>query len=175
MHVGSAWPTSWQEFYDDSPCLGTGEGGSNIGIYQGGDVTVVPTSSDTFFVATNGNDTSGDGSETLPWATIGKAAQNAIAGDTVIVGAGTYSERVSISEGGSALLPVIYRASGDVVVNGGGSRNRCFEITYVSNVALDGFKCKSSTEHGLSTIYTYDLAMSNMTVWANASSGGSGL
>lgn len=58
------------------------------------------TSSTTHFVAVGGND-SNDGSACRPWATIGKAARSVKAGDTVIVGDGTYPENVSINIGGT--------------------------------------------------------------------------
>lgn len=45
----------------------------------------------TYFVATDGNDLTGDGSITAPFATIMKAQNYAIGGDTVYVRGGTYS------------------------------------------------------------------------------------
>jgi len=43
-----------------------------------------------YFVATNGNDTTGTGSITAPYASIMKAHQSVVAGDTVFVRGGTY-------------------------------------------------------------------------------------
>src|SRR6266513_2652780 len=48
----------------------------------------------TFYVAKTGRD-SNPGTQSQPWLTIGHAAQNANAGDTVFVGDGTYSESVT--------------------------------------------------------------------------------
>lgn len=45
----------------------------------------------TWYIATTGNDTTGDGSSALPWLTISKAHTAASSGDTVICKAGTYT------------------------------------------------------------------------------------
>ncbi len=45
----------------------------------------------TYYVATNGNDATGTGSISLPFATIMKAHQFVVAGDTVLVRGGTYT------------------------------------------------------------------------------------
>jgi hypothetical protein len=47
-----------------------------------------PTS---IYVATGGNDTTGDGTLALPYATIGQALSSATAGDTIEVGAGSFA------------------------------------------------------------------------------------
>ena len=39
----------------------------------------------TYYVSTTGNDTTGNGSSGSPWATLQKAANTVVAGDTVIV------------------------------------------------------------------------------------------
>jgi len=47
-----------------------------------------------YYVAKNGSD-SNPGSESQPWLTIQKAADTMVAGDTVYVKAGTYTEQVT--------------------------------------------------------------------------------
>ena len=42
------------------------------------------------FVATNGNDLTGNGSIEMPYASIMKAHQSVVAGDTVFIRGGTY-------------------------------------------------------------------------------------
>lgn len=51
-------------------------------------------SAGTYYVRKTGNDTTGDGSDALPWLTIQKAANtiSAAGGHTVMIGAGTYAE-----------------------------------------------------------------------------------
>ncbi len=54
-----------------------------------------------FWVATNGNDLTGDGSIERPWATINGALWRDLrAGDTVVVRPGTYTETLWIDKGG---------------------------------------------------------------------------
>lgn len=53
-------------------------------------------SANTWYVATNGSDTNGDGSSDSPWASITHAVDNAGDGDEVIVRPGTYNGRQSL-------------------------------------------------------------------------------
>ena len=101
----------YDAFYNNSPCLNAGEGGQHIGVSQS--PTIVPTSSTTYYVAKTGDDSDG-----LTWATawdaISDAAAVAVAGDTVLVGAGTYSGSVTIENGGSDGLTLTYEAQGAI-------------------------------------------------------------
>ena len=78
----------------------------------------------TYYVATNGNDT-GNGSSGSPWRTIQKGVNTVNAGDTLIVKAGTYNERVHLPKSGSATQPITIKgergASGEylTIVDGG--------------------------------------------------------
>ena len=45
----------------------------------------------TYYVATTGSDSSGDGSTSKPWGSIGFGTGRLASGDTLIVKAGTYS------------------------------------------------------------------------------------
>lgn len=65
---------------------------------------------------TQSND-SNPGTQALPWKTIGKASTTMVAGDTVIVNAGTYSENLSPSQSGTSGNRITYRASGTVNIN----------------------------------------------------------
>ncbi len=51
------------------------------------------------------------GTEALPWLTMQHATQVAMAGDTVIVKAGSYPERVTPRHSGSAGQPIVFKAS----------------------------------------------------------------
>ncbi len=55
-----------------------------------------PVLAETWFVATNGSDSNGDGSSDNPWASITHAVDNAGDGDEVIVRPGTYNGRQSL-------------------------------------------------------------------------------
>ena len=59
-------------------------------------LTTVPATAATFWVATDGSDTTGDGSEGDPWATIEHAVDNVPDGSEVVVEPGTYSGRIRL-------------------------------------------------------------------------------
>jgi len=63
----------------------------------------------TYFVATNGSD-SNPGSQAQPWKTIQKAANSVAAGDSVVVGPGTYKENVTLSTSGTTSAPITFQA-----------------------------------------------------------------
>jgi hypothetical protein len=64
------------------------------------------------YVTKGGNDDH-PGNESAPWATIGKAANTAGAGDTVYIKAGTYAERLIPSNSGSSDHRLVFRAFGN--------------------------------------------------------------
>ncbi len=55
----------------------------------------------TYYVSPAGSDAN-PGTQALPWKTIQKAANTLAAGDTVLIRAGTYNQRLFITRGGSA-------------------------------------------------------------------------
>jgi hypothetical protein len=90
----------------------------------------------TFWVATNGSDTSGDGSSGSPWATITHALDSVPDSSLVLVRSGTYSGRVNLrgtfTQGVTVRSEVPYQArlrhNATVVI--------CF---YGQGIALEGF------------------------------------
>lgn len=103
-----------------------------------------PVKADTFYVATDGDDGSGDGSTGSPWASIGHAVNQAIpaeGGHTVVVGDGTYEGSVYVSRGFSQ--PVIVQADNPyratlTNVNGDNEAIRVYVDGSV-NLTFDGF------------------------------------
>ena len=61
----------------------------------------------TYYVAKTGSD-SNPGTEAQPWLTITKAANTIVAGDTVYVKAGTYSEQVIPANSGTSGSYITY-------------------------------------------------------------------
>ena len=88
-----------------------------------------------YYVSPSGND-SNPGTQTQPWKTIQKAANTLGAGDTVMVMAGDYPQRISITKSGSSSAPIIYRAQGQVTMKG-------FNVG-ASYVTIDGFEVSST-------------------------------
>jgi len=67
-------------------------------------IVACPAAAATYYVATNGSDTTGDGTIGNPYATISKAVGVMVAGDTTYVRGGTYvcSKTISISKSGTS-------------------------------------------------------------------------
>lgn len=97
----------------------------------------------TYYVSPSGSDTN-PGTQSAPWRTIGKGATNAVAGDTVIVTAGTYGEKVGTTRAGSAGSRIIFRASGKVVT-------KTFNI-YHDYITVDGFEMTAANDGHMMTI-----------------------
>ena len=97
----------------------------------------------TYYVGTNGND-GNPGTQTAPWRTIAKAANAMIAGDTAIVTAGLYGEKVSTARGGSSGKRISFRASGKVVT-------KTFNINH-DYVTVDGFEMTAANDGHMMTI-----------------------
>jgi parallel beta-helix repeat protein len=72
----------------------------------------------TYYVDTNGSD-SNSGTAASPWKTIQNAANTLQAGQTVVVKAGIYDERVQISKSGTPSSRITYQTQGTVFVNRG--------------------------------------------------------
>ncbi|MGA2584844.1 MAG: right-handed parallel beta-helix repeat-containing protein [Tepidisphaeraceae bacterium] len=83
----------------------------------------------TFYVAVGGSD-SAAGSQTAPFATLQEAANQVVAGDTVIVEAGTYagfSLSYENTQSGTAAAPIVFEAdpsaaAGSVIINSENSK-----------------------------------------------------
>lgn len=100
--------------------------------------TDTPAPIDHYFVSPAGNDNN-PGTQTKPFLTIQKAANTAIAGNTVTVQAGNYPERVSVNRSGitfEAEETVVMRgfsiAANDIAIRG-------FEITDTPDDSEEGF------------------------------------
>jgi hypothetical protein len=73
----------------------------------------------TFYVSLSGNDTA-DGAAGSPWRTIQHGVDLLKAGDTLLIGPGTYRERIEVKQGGSAQSPLTIAAlpGAHVIVSG---------------------------------------------------------
>jgi hypothetical protein len=78
---------------ENSLCVGTAENGANMGAFGVGcgPIHVGPV----WYVATTGSDSTGNGSEDFPFATIQHGIDESIDGDSVLVAAGTYVENIN--------------------------------------------------------------------------------
>jgi len=78
--------------------------------------TPAPLSGSTFYVSPSGSD-SASGSSSAPWRTIQKAADTLNAGQTAIVAAGNYGERVRITRSGTQASPITLQAANGAVAH----------------------------------------------------------
>jgi parallel beta-helix repeat protein len=106
-----------------------------------------------YFVSPIGNDTN-PGTEAKPWRTMNKAAKTLVAGDTVYVRAGTYTEAVNIAVSGTADKPISVMAypgeqpviDGNFQLNGNSN-----PLVYLKGnwIRFSGFEVKNSTYMGI--------------------------
>jgi len=101
----------------------------------------------TYYVATNGNDNAA-GTLDAPWRNIGRAARSVVAGDTVYVRGGTYTETIDVNTSGSAAAgPIVFASYPDekAVVSGAGltvpanAMRGLWNLNNVSYVTVQGF------------------------------------
>jgi PKD repeat protein len=96
-----------------------------------------------------GDDSSGDGSRTSPFATIGRALSDAGAGSRIRVQAGTY-DAVGYISGiqGTENYPVAIAADGTVIIDAGNSGSG-MQISDASYVVMQGLIFQNTSVHGL--------------------------
>ena len=93
----------------------------------------------TYHVATSGNNVN-PGSQAQPWATIGKANTTLVAGDTVLLHVGTYSDQIRpVNNGASETQRISYIAAGDgnVFLDTFGDTSNASSLT-IGAIALGG-------------------------------------
>src|SRR2546426_2375357 len=94
-------------------------------------LTAAPAGAVYYVDGVTGNDFNG-GTAGAPWRTIQKAANSLVAGETAIVNAGTYYERVLVTRSGTAGNLITFQALGNVLMQG-------FNIQ-ASYIKVDGFE-----------------------------------
>ncbi|HYC93511.1 MAG TPA: right-handed parallel beta-helix repeat-containing protein [Thermoanaerobaculia bacterium] len=103
----------------------------------------------TYFVATTGSDTTGNGSVTAPYLTIKQATRVVKPGDEVVVRAGTYYDESVITCKGTASAPIVIRAAQGEKVILDGSRlpagTDLFTLHTTDWVDFSGFEVRNAT------------------------------
>jgi hypothetical protein len=101
-----------------------------------------------YHVSPMGNDTA-EGSEMQPWKTIQKAAETLTAGDTVMIAAGVYRERVAARKSGEAGRPISYIASAGAVIDGLNAPGwNLFDTNHQSYINISGLKVQNALPEG---------------------------
>jgi parallel beta-helix repeat protein len=90
----------------------------------------------------------GQGTATQPFCSIKPAASRVVAGQTVLVYSGTYSEQVTVSSSGTATRPITFAAAPDanVTITGGTDG---FLLQGRSYVTIDGFNITRTSGDGI--------------------------
>jgi formylglycine-generating enzyme required for sulfatase activity len=102
-----------------------------------------PVSNVTVYVAKNGSDTTGDGTQAKPFVTIGKAVKAAAAGARILVGPGTYAERVEYA--GKSLRIHSSEGPASTVLQGAAGNTVVYIDAAATNAELRGFKITGGT------------------------------
>jgi len=100
----------------------------------------------------------GGGSQAAPFCTIDAAADQVMAGDTVSVKPGTYSERVVMTQSGASGAPIVFVADPGVTVSG---QFNGFDLSGVSWVTVQGFTVAQTTSHAIKAVLSSNLTLSD--------------
>ena len=140
-------------------------------------ITSFGSYANTYCVAPTGNDTN-PGTETQPWATIQKAANTVVAGDTVFVKAGTYNERVIVQHSGTNDNYIVFSGFNNEVVtitgtgiSWGASWNGLFDLSDKSYVKIQGFTITDADYAGIWTENSHHIIIENNYTFNTFSSG----
>jgi hypothetical protein len=117
----------------------------------------------TLYVGQTNCSDSGSGTQAQPYCTIGKGVATAVAGQTVLVGAGTYSEKVTLPRSGTAGSPITVKSDGvgAATVTGGVDG---FVLSTRSYVIIDGFTVTGTSGVGIKVTGGSNVTLSNDTV-----------
>lgn len=104
------------------------------------------------YVSGPGCSDSGAGTSTVPFCTIAKAAKVAVAGQTVLVSSGTYTDEVFPWHSGVQGSPITFRPADDASVTISGAKHG-FTISNQSWITVSGFTIQNTSSNG---IYVYN-------------------
>jgi parallel beta-helix repeat protein len=119
-------------------------------VLVGGTSLAIPAGAATFYVDKNDAScsNSGAGSSAQPFCSISTAAARVVAGDSVVVRAASYSERVRITRSGTASAPITFAGDAGATVMG---QTYGFDIA-AQWVTIQGFTVASTTSDGIRCI-----------------------
>jgi len=111
-----------------------------------------------YYVSTNGNDTTGNGSQGLPWLTLTKAENSASDGDTVNVGAGTFQEATYLTA--AKQIAWVGAGIGSTILRGNNS-SRVIYLNSTKTKSFTGFTI-SGASSGTQPAYQVEGGTGNM-------------
>ena len=131
-------------------------GGTEVAITGTATAEFVWPTASTYYVRKTGSDSNTGTSPAEAWLTIGKAGSTVAAGDTVYVGAGTYTESVTLTTDGTASDPIQFIAdsggdrtddAGDVIVDATGG-SFAVKLDKAPYYVIEGFVVTGATGGG---------------------------
>lgn len=133
-----------------------------------------------YYVSPSGND-SGSGSLSQPWRTIQHAADSALAGDTVWIRGGTYSERVVVANSGTPSAFITFSAypGESATIDGNGVSVPLYagllDVSTRSHIRISGLRVINSERAGILAdttdsiiiegVYTSNTVSSGIGIW----------
>ena len=108
----------------------------------------------------SGCSNSGQGTQIQPFCTIGAAAAQVVAGQTVQVATGTYLEKVTISKSGTQGAPIVFTAAPGAAVTVTGQANG-FAISGRSWITINGFTVTNTPDYGINVSSSSFVRISN--------------
>jgi parallel beta-helix repeat protein len=117
----------------------------------------------TLYVAKTGCSDTGTGTSSVPYCTIAKAAKVAVAGQTVLVSSGTYTDEVFPWHSGVSGSPIVFRPAPGATVTISGAKHG-FTISNQSWITVSGFTIQRSTSNGIYVFNATGLTLSGNTV-----------
>lgn len=142
-----------------------------LSIVVGISLSITVANATEYYIAKNG-DNGNPGTEAQPWLTIQKAANTAVAGDTVYIKAGTYTEMVNFPNSGTSGHYITFQnyQTDNVIVDGNGNAGYLgvLSIQNKSYIKIIGLKVTHAVWgvwlHGSSADVSY-IELTNMNVY----------
>ena len=138
-----------------------------------------PDTSSTYYVSPDGND-SNPGTEQLPWKTVNYAVSQGspvIAGDTVLVQPGTYTELINLGKSGDEELGhITLKANGEVILKDPDPINGNFREGVIQSAdkgywIIDGFRIENTSWAGISLRDANNMIVQNNQTYETGASG----
>lgn len=127
-----------------------------------------PVMATNYHVAMAGSDAN-PGTAALPWASIQYAADNALAGDSVVVLPGTYTGFAAMIHSGTAVDPIVFTTNGGVTIGEPCAYNNLdgINVENVTWVTIEGFTVEGMPRAGIRTALSDHVTIRYNTCTAN--------
>jgi parallel beta-helix repeat protein len=126
-----------------------------------------PTTAD-YYVSTNGNDNNDGKSKDNAFRTISHAFEVVEPGETILVLAGTYYERIELEYLGNSSAPITLRGeAGAAILDGQRVRTMGIWCEYCTNLIFENLEIRNYTDIGIGALYSSTITMRNLTVHNN--------